>query len=181
MNSSEIQPGSGAHTGTHTTAPFDTHEHSSTHTGTHTGVHTDERAATHTGVPTGDHNTTHSAAHTEPHSGGLKEKIASAFRSPAVKKHDKVLAESVDHIVAEGNPGALPDLSDNTRLSSDLNTAGMTDHEKAKLLKEERHGNSLNNEFVLVGGGPPGLISPAYGEYYKPDAVAQGRADVNRN
>ncbi|KAB5578035.1 hypothetical protein GE09DRAFT_1214245 [Coniochaeta sp. 2T2.1] len=110
---------------------------------------------------------TGSDSHTEGHSGGIKEKIASTIRSPPVKKHDKVLANSVDHIVTEQN---------NSDVATDVkaaDTAEMTDHEKAKLLAHQREEHAPGH-FVL-GDQKPAMVSQGYGEYYGAKAATQNR------
>ena len=134
---------------------------------THTGAHT--------GAPANTLPNSHTELRSDSHSGGIKDKVASVFRSPAVKKHDKVLSGSVDHIVAQGSSaGNHPDLPDHPRLSSEVNTAALSDHEKAKLLKEERNANAPSGNFVLADA-KPALVSQGYGEYYGAKAATQNR------
>ncbi|KAJ9161719.1 hypothetical protein NKR19_g1933 [Coniochaeta hoffmannii] len=136
---------------------------------------TQSHTNTHTGTSAGTLPDSYTEAHSESHPGGIKEKVASVFRSPAVKKHDKVLSESVDHIVAQGSSaGNYPDLPDHPRLSSEVNTTALSDHDKAKLLKEERNANAPTGNFVLADA-KPALVSQGYGEYYGAKAATQNR------
>lgn len=113
----------------------------------------------------GTHPEAHHDTHDDSHSGGIKHAVASVFRSPAVKKHDKVLAESADHMAAEG---------DHPGLISDPTAVDMSDHDKAKLLVEERNANAPTGNFVL-GDHKPGMVSQGYGEYYGSKAATQNR------
>jgi hypothetical protein len=124
---------------------------------THPDTHNDTHHSTHPG--------THPEAHHDSHSGGIKDVVASVFRSPAVKKHDKALAESADHMAAKG---------DHPGLTSDPTTVDMSDHDKAKLLVEGRDANAPTGNFVL-GDHKPAMVSQGYGEYYGSKAATQNR------
>jgi hypothetical protein len=127
-------------------ASSDSYAHANTHTAdTHPDINAD--------------------AHHDSRSSGKKHSLASVVKSPAVKKHDKVLAETAEQVAAEGI---------HPRLSSELNAHDLTDHEKAKLLVEERDANAPTGNFVL-GNHKPAMVSQGYGEYYGAKAATQNR------
>lgn len=111
-----------------------------------------------------DTHTNTADTHHESQPGGKKHPLTSVFKSPAVKKHDKVLAATAEQVAAEGHP----------RLSSELNSNDLTEHEKAKLLVEERDANAPTGNFVL-GNHKPAMVSQGYGEYYGAKAATQNR------